>query len=220
MNADGSLWDAETMLEQLSLLGKRITTSLVNKLVGIVSDEKLLELLELAMSADTAKTVKRSRELMDSGVDLDPMVLMSQLVGLIMDIIAGSYAVVDTKPDGSFVGDRSCFGTHYQYSTCLEKVISALDFFSYMSENALKLLSEAEKLSRTSSERSTWFTVTLLQLGSQPSSDHTQSSSSSRRQSCKTTEDDPSSGSRDISSFKHKSDLQYMSQKCCPLLPT
>jgi putative salt-induced outer membrane protein YdiY len=83
-------------------------------------------------------------------------------------------------------------------------------------KNALKLLSEAEKLSRTSSERSTWFTVTLLQLGSQPSSDHTQSSSSSRRQSCKTTEDDPSSDSRDISSFKHKSDLQYMSQKSTP----
>ncbi|CAK8567363.1 unnamed protein product [Lathyrus sativus] len=45
MNADGSLRDAETMLEQLSLLGKRITTSLVNELVGVVSDEKLLKLL-------------------------------------------------------------------------------------------------------------------------------------------------------------------------------
>ncbi|CAK8530637.1 unnamed protein product [Lathyrus sativus] len=45
MNADGLLRDAETMLEQLSLLGKRITTSLVNELVGVVSDEKLLELL-------------------------------------------------------------------------------------------------------------------------------------------------------------------------------
>ncbi|GAU14773.1 hypothetical protein TSUD_204220 [Trifolium subterraneum] len=195
MNADGSLRDAETMLEQLSLLGKRITTSLVNELVGVVSDEKLLELLELAMSADTAETVKRSRELMDSGVD--PMVLMSQLAGLIMDIIAGSYAVVDTKPDGSFVGGR-------MNETELERL-----------KNALKLLSEAEKQLRTSSERSTWFTATLLQLGSVPSSDHTQSSSS-RRQSCKTTEDDPSSGSRDISSFKHKSDLQYMSQKSTP----
>jgi DNA polymerase III gamma/tau subunit len=36
MNADGSLWDAETMLEQLSLLGKRITTSLVNELVSLL----------------------------------------------------------------------------------------------------------------------------------------------------------------------------------------
>jgi len=74
--------------------------------VGVVSDEKLLELLELAMSSDTVETVKRARELMDSGVD--PMVLMSQLAGLIMDIIAGSYAVIDTRPDDSFFGGRSC----------------------------------------------------------------------------------------------------------------
>ncbi|CAK8564557.1 unnamed protein product [Lathyrus sativus] len=196
MNADGSLRDAETMLEQLSLLGKRITTSLVNELVGVVSDEKLLELLELAMSADTAETVKRSRELMDSGVD--PMVLMSQLAGLIMDIIAGSYAVVDTKPDGSFFGGRSLNEAE------LERL-----------KNALKLLSEAEKQLRTSSERSTWFTATLLQLGSVPSSDITQSSSS-RRQSYKTTEDEPSSASREVTSFKHKSGLQYLSQKSTP----
>lgn len=81
--------------------------------MGVVSDEKLLELLELAMSSDTAETVKRARELMDSGVD--PMVLMSQLAGLIMDIIAGSYTVVDAKPDGSFFGGRSC-----EYNPCFD----------------------------------------------------------------------------------------------------
>lgn len=79
-------------------------------------------------------------------------------------------------------------------------------------KNALKLLSEAEKQLRTSSERSTWFTATLLQLGSTPSPDLTQSSSS-RRQSCKTTDDDPSSVSRDINSGTHKSDPQYMPRK-------
>jgi hypothetical protein len=92
--------------------------------VGVVSDEKLLELLELAMSADTAETVKRSRELMVSGVD--PMVLMSQLAGLIMDIIAGSYAVVDTKSDGSFVGGRSCecnLSFHFIGSLCVLFII-------------------------------------------------------------------------------------------------
>lgn len=35
VNADGSLRDAETMLDQLTLLGKRITTSLVNELVSL-----------------------------------------------------------------------------------------------------------------------------------------------------------------------------------------
>ncbi|KAK1361797.1 hypothetical protein POM88_046271 [Heracleum sosnowskyi] len=42
-------------------------------------------------------------------------------------------------------------------------------------KHALKLLSEAEKHMRVSSERSTWFTATLLQLGSVPSPDPTQS---------------------------------------------
>ena len=36
VNVDGSLRDAETMLEQLSLLGKRITTGLVNELVSFL----------------------------------------------------------------------------------------------------------------------------------------------------------------------------------------
>jgi hypothetical protein len=74
--------------------------------VGVVSDEKLLELLELAMSSDTAETVKRARELMDSGVD--PLVLMSQLASLIMDIIAGTYNIVGAKCGDSFLGGRSC----------------------------------------------------------------------------------------------------------------
>ena len=34
LNVEGSLRDAETMLDQLSLLGKRITTDLVNELVS------------------------------------------------------------------------------------------------------------------------------------------------------------------------------------------
>ena len=75
--------------------------------VGVVSEEKLLDLLEIAMSGDTAETVKRSRELMDSGTD--PMALMSQLAGLIMDIIAGTYKLADvTCCNGSAVGGRSC----------------------------------------------------------------------------------------------------------------
>ncbi|CAI9294209.1 unnamed protein product [Lactuca saligna] len=58
-----------------------------NELVGVVSDENLLELLELAMSSNTTETVKRARELIELGVY--PMVLMSQMATLIMDIITG-----------------------------------------------------------------------------------------------------------------------------------
>nr|GMD40751.1 protein STICHEL [Ipomoea batatas] len=191
LNADGSLRDAETMLDQLSLLGKRITTSLVNDLVGVVSDEKLLELLELAMSSDTAETVKRARELLDSGID--PIVLMSQLATLIMDIIAGTHPSIDAKPtDSSFIG----------------KSLSEVEVDRL--KHALKLLSDAEKQLRVSSERSTWFTATLLQLGSVPSPDQTHSGSS-RRQSSKATEEDPSTSTfREVVSRKQqKGDSLY-----------
>ncbi|WCJ41958.1 AAA-type ATPase family protein [Euphorbia peplus] len=192
-NADGSLRDAETMLDQLSLLGKRISTSLVNELVGVVPDEKLLELLELSMSSDTAETVKRARDLMDSGVD--PMVLMSQLASLIMDIISGTYNVVDSRHSESFFGGRNLTEPE------LERL-----------KHALKLLSDAEKQLRVSSDRSTWFTATLLQLGSVPSPDLTQTSSS-RRQSSRTTEDDPSSASREVAIYGQKSDPQFFPRR-------
>ncbi|KAI3758303.1 hypothetical protein L6452_05862 [Arctium lappa] len=47
-------------------------------------------------------------------------------------------------------------------------------------KHALKQLSEAENQLRLPSERSTWFTTTLLQLGSTPSADSTPSGSSRR----------------------------------------
>ncbi|XP_023637911.1 protein STICHEL isoform X2 [Capsella rubella] len=201
MNADGSLRDAETMLEQLSLLGKRITTALVNELhhvfvqVGVVSDEKLLELLELALSSDTAETVKRARELLDLGAD--PIVLMSQLASLIMDIIAGTYKVVDEKYSNAFLDGRNL----------TEADMEGL-------KHALKLLSEAEKQLRVSNDRSTWFTATLLQLGSMPSPGTTHTGSS-RRQSSRAT-DDASSISREVMAYKQRIGGLHFSKTASP----
>ncbi|XP_071698675.1 protein STICHEL-like [Rutidosis leptorrhynchoides] len=199
LNVEGSLRDAETMLDQLSLLGKRITMDLVNELVGVVSDETLLELLELVMSSNTAETVKRARELMDLGID--PNVLMTQMATLIMDIIAGTYEVVDTRYGDSLFDGRSLTEAE------LERL-----------KHALKLLSDAEKQLRLSSERSTWFTATLLQLASAPSADPTPSGSS-RRQSSRTTDDDPSATYKDIYFQKPKADSNYTPQKSTHTYP-
>lgn len=67
-------------------------------------------------------------------------------------------------------------------------------------KHALKLLSEADKQLRTSSEQSTWFTATLLQLGSVPSPDPSLSGSS-RRQSSKTILEVPPSTTREVNSY-------------------
>lgn len=79
-------------------------------------------------------------------------------------------------------------------------------------KHALKLLSEAEKQLRISSERSTWFTATLLQLGSVSSPDPNHSGGS-RRQSYKTTDDDPSTTSIEATVYKHKSEVHYLPHK-------
>ncbi|XP_051132755.1 protein STICHEL-like 1 [Andrographis paniculata] len=191
-NADGSLRDAETMLDQLSLFGKRITVSLVNELIGVVSDEKLLDLLELAMSSNATETVIRARELLDSGVD--PIVLMSQLATLIVDIIAGTYSNVDKKLD-SFLGGRNLS----------ERELGRL-------KHALTLLSDAEKHLRVSNERSTWFTATLLQLGSMPSPELSHSGSS-RRESSKTADGDHSNTLRETIAQKHRIDNQLTTEE-------
>ncbi|KAL0364949.1 UNVERIFIED_CONTAM: protein STICHEL [Sesamum angustifolium] len=188
-NADGSLRDAETMLDQLSLFGKRITKSLVNELIGVVSDEKLLDLLGLAMSSNATETVIKARELMDSGVD--PTVLMSQLVTLIVDIIAGTQPSNNPQLNDSFFGGRNL----------TERELDRL-------KRALTLLSEAEKHLRVSSERSTWFTATLLQLGSVSLPNRT-NSTSSRRQSSKTTDEGYISMPTEDTALKQRTDVQF-----------
>ncbi|XP_058195579.1 protein STICHEL-like 2 isoform X1 [Rhododendron vialii] len=144
--SNGSLRDAEMMLEQLSLLGKRITMSLVYELIGIVSDDELLDLLDLALSSDSSNTVRRARELMRSRID--PMQLISQLANLIMDVLAGK-----CQPGSSEV--RRKFFSRYTTEASLQQL-----------NHALKILSETEKQLRASNSQTTWLIVALLQLSS------------------------------------------------------
>eukprot|EP00252_Welwitschia_mirabilis_P008462 TRINITY_DN20311_c0_g1_i1.p1 TRINITY_DN20311_c0_g1~~TRINITY_DN20311_c0_g1_i1.p1 ORF type:complete len:1191 (+),score=210.62 TRINITY_DN20311_c0_g1_i1:511-4083(+) len=145
MKSEGSLRDAEMMLDQLSLLGQRITPQLVHDLTGIISEEKLLDLLEMALSANAASTVRRVRELLGSGIE--PMALMSQLATLIMDILASSCKVDDAHQKGLFL--------HRQSLT--DEVLEKL-------RRALRILSEAEKQLRTTNDKTTWLTAALLQF--------------------------------------------------------
>lgn len=143
--SDGSLRDAEMTLEQLSLLGQRISLCLVQELAGLISDEKLVDLLDLALSADTVNTVKNLRETMESGVE--PLALMSQLATVITDILAGNYDFHKRRPNRKF------FRRQILTKEDMEKL-----------RQALKTLSEAEKQLRVSNDKMTWLTAALLQL--------------------------------------------------------
>ncbi|XP_074587441.1 protein STICHEL-like 2 isoform X2 [Curcuma longa] len=153
----GSLRDAETLLDQLALLGKRITVSLVNELIGVVSDDELLSLLDLALSSDTANTVRRARELMMTRVD--PLQLVSQLANVIMDILAGRCGFSETS--------RSFIQRHSASVIGMQKL-----------RGALKVLSETEKQLRSSKNQATWLTVALLELSTLESSPLTEFNSS------------------------------------------
>ncbi|TKY55291.1 STICHEL 2 protein [Spatholobus suberectus] len=142
----GSLRDAETMLDQLSLLGKRITISLVHELTGVISDDELLDLLDLALSSDTSNTVIRARELVRTRID--PLQLISQLANLIMDILAGKCEL-----GGSEIRRRFC--DRYTSEADLQKL-----------SHALRILSETEKQLKISKNQTTCFTAALLQLSS------------------------------------------------------
>ncbi|XP_068464903.1 protein STICHEL-like 2 isoform X2 [Phaseolus vulgaris] len=142
----GSLRDAETMLDQLSLLGKRITISLVHELTGVISDDELLDLLDLALSSDTSNTVIRARELVRTRID--PLQLISQLANLIMDILSGKCEL-----RGSEI--KTGFYNRYTSEADLQRL-----------SHALRILSESEKQLRISKNQTTWFTAALLQLSS------------------------------------------------------
>jgi hypothetical protein len=144
--ADGSLRDAEMLLDQLSLLDKTISSDMVQELVGMIPENKLLDLLDVALSADTVHTVRQMRQVLDLGVD--PLSLVSQLASLITNLLAGSFNMhqCEIREDGFFKRDFP-----------RKEEVRRL-------RQALKVLSEAEKQLRVSGDRPTWLTAALLQF--------------------------------------------------------
>ncbi|KAL0727089.1 hypothetical protein Bca4012_023182 [Brassica carinata] len=193
--SDGSLRDAEIMLDQLSLLGKRITTSLAYKLIGVVSDDELLDLLDLALSSDTSNTVIRARELMRSKID--PMQLISQLANVIMDIIAG-------KCQESSSATRLRFLTRHSSEEEMQRL-----------SNALKILSDAEKHLRASKNQTTWLTVALLQLSNTESSSLATNENEMCLKSQRSRELSITSSSEDCPGDVVKSETEECQQKNC-----
>ena len=73
--------------------------------IGDVSDEELLDLLNLSMTSDAATIVRRARELLSSKVD--PLQLLAQLANLIMDILAGKHHS-DSSEVRKVTGKNTC----------------------------------------------------------------------------------------------------------------
>lgn len=88
--------------------------------VGLISDEKLVDLLDLALSADDVNTVKNLRVIMETGVE--PLALVSQLATVITDVLAGSYDFTKKECKRKFFRRQLCeFQTFVLFISALQR---------------------------------------------------------------------------------------------------
>ncbi len=100
--AQGGLRDAESLLDQLSLLVGEITVERVWDLVGAVPERDLMVLLEAIASDDSTKVLECTRQIMDRG--REPIIVLQNLAAFYRDLLIAKTAptsgnlVALTKP--------------------------------------------------------------------------------------------------------------------------
>lgn len=90
--AQGGLRDAESLLDQLSLLSGEITAEQVWDLVGSVPERDLLSLLEAIAQDDPETMLDSTRRLMDRG--REPLIVLQNLASFYRDLL-----IAKTAPD-------------------------------------------------------------------------------------------------------------------------
>ncbi len=88
--AQGGLRDAESLLDQLSLLTGNITPDQVWDLVGAVPERDLLDLLESLSENNGEKVLSLCRKLMDRG--REPLIVLQNLAGFYRDLLIAKTA--------------------------------------------------------------------------------------------------------------------------------
>jgi DNA polymerase-3 subunit gamma/tau len=88
--AQGGLRDAESLLDQLSLLPAPIAPAAVWDLLGAVPEEELLQLAEAMAAADPLQVVEGCRELLDRG--REPSAVLQGLASLLRDLLLAGVA--------------------------------------------------------------------------------------------------------------------------------
>jgi DNA polymerase-3 subunit gamma/tau len=88
--AQGGLRDAESLLDQLSLLSGQVTIERVWDLVGSVAEPDLLELLQAIAQHHPEALLDRVRRIMDRGKE--PLTLLQNLAGFYRDLLIAKTA--------------------------------------------------------------------------------------------------------------------------------
>lgn len=88
--SQGGLRDAESLLDQLSLLKDGVTADKVWDLVGAVSEIDLLAMVQAIAEGDPETIINRARNLMDRGKE--PMIVLQNLGGFYRDLLIAKTA--------------------------------------------------------------------------------------------------------------------------------
>ncbi|HEY9647425.1 MAG TPA: DNA polymerase III subunit gamma/tau [Chroococcidiopsis sp.] len=88
--SQGGLRDAESLLDQLSLLDGEITTERVWDLVGAVPERDLIALLHAIAQDDPSTVLDHARHLMDRG--REPLIVLQNLAGFYRDLLIAKTA--------------------------------------------------------------------------------------------------------------------------------
>ncbi|MGL4880740.1 MAG: DNA polymerase III subunit gamma/tau, partial [Waterburya sp.] len=93
--ANGGLRDAESLLDQLSLLPETISVAKVWDLVGAVPEQDLLKLLDAIKQNDSLGVLQQCRNLLDRG--REPIVVLQNLANFYLNLLIAKTA--PQRPD-------------------------------------------------------------------------------------------------------------------------
>ncbi len=148
--ANGGLRDAESLLDQLSLLPETISVSRVWDLVGAVPEQDLLKLLQAINDNDSLAVLQQCRSLLDRG--REPLVVLQNLASFYLNLLIAKTA--PQRLDLTAVTE-----------TCWQQLcIEAANWDTASILRGQQQLKDAETQLKHTTQPRLWLEVTLLGL--------------------------------------------------------
>ncbi|MEC7652443.1 MAG: DNA polymerase III subunit gamma/tau [Cyanobacteriota bacterium] len=154
--SQGGLRDAESLLDQLSLLPPPIEAAAVWDLLGAVPEQELLDLVRAMSSAEPVQLLEATRNLLDRG--RDPGAVLQGLAGILRDLVL--MAAAPDRPELTGVSPQ-----FREQLPDLAKAIGRAQLLQWQAQ-----LRGSEQQLRQSVQPRLWLEVLLLGLLAQPTS--------------------------------------------------
>jgi DNA polymerase III subunit gamma/tau len=148
--SQGGLRDAESLLDQLSLVGEQVTIDRVWDLVGAVPEGDLLEICTALHQGDLTAVIDRCRQLLERGKE--PLTVLQNLTGFYRDLSIAKTA--PQRPDLTSLTSET-----WQQAVALA---AQLDLASIL--NGQQRLKEGEAQLKGSNQPHLWLEIALLSL--------------------------------------------------------